>query len=71
MKDDSLFELGTDKICWNNRRGDVKESFHGGKVRCYVHIMKDGLCYRVNTLGLYVEANRQVGKKKTIFSIMV
>nr|XP_020638989.1 translation initiation factor eIF-2B subunit gamma [Pogona vitticeps] len=62
MKDDSLFELGTDKICWNNRRGDVKESFHGGKVRCYVHIMKDGLCYRVNTLGLYVEANRQVPK---------
>ncbi|KAJ7332800.1 hypothetical protein JRQ81_014980 [Phrynocephalus forsythii] len=62
MKEDSLFELGTDNICWNNRRGDVKESFHGGKIRCYVHIMKAGLCYRVNTLGLYVEANRQVPK---------
>ncbi|XP_063153906.1 translation initiation factor eIF2B subunit gamma isoform X2 [Candoia aspera] len=62
MKGDSLFELGTDKICWNNCRGDVKEAFHGGKIRCYVHIMRDGLCYRVNTLGLYIEANRQVPK---------
>ncbi|XP_032074326.1 translation initiation factor eIF-2B subunit gamma isoform X2 [Thamnophis elegans] len=62
MKGDSWFELGTDKICWNNCRGDVKEAFHGGNIRCYVHIMKDGLCYRVNTLGLYIEANRQVPK---------
>ncbi|XP_060629390.2 translation initiation factor eIF2B subunit gamma [Anolis sagrei] len=63
LKDDSLFELGSDKTCWNNRRGDMDEAFHAGKVRCYVHIMNDdGLCYRVNTLGLYVEANRQVPK---------
>uniref|UniRef100_A0A1W7RCJ2 Translation initiation factor eIF2B subunit gamma n=1 Tax=Agkistrodon contortrix contortrix TaxID=8713 RepID=A0A1W7RCJ2_AGKCO len=62
MKGDSWFELGTDKMCWNNCRGDVKEAFHGGKIRCYVHIMGDGLCYRVNTLGLYIEANRQVPK---------
>ncbi|XP_028589471.2 translation initiation factor eIF2B subunit gamma [Podarcis muralis] len=62
LKEDSLFELGTDNLCWNNRRGDMKEAFHEGKVRCYVHIMKDGLCYRVNTLGLYIEANRQVPK---------
>uniref|UniRef100_A0A8C5RV43 Eukaryotic translation initiation factor 2B subunit gamma n=1 Tax=Laticauda laticaudata TaxID=8630 RepID=A0A8C5RV43_LATLA len=62
MKGDSWFELGTEKMCWNNCRGDVKEAFHGGNIRCYVHIMKDGLCYRVNTLGLYIEANRQVPK---------
>ncbi|XP_044297797.1 translation initiation factor eIF-2B subunit gamma [Varanus komodoensis] len=62
LKDGSLFELGTDKMCWNNRRGDMKEAFHEGKVRCYVHIMEGGLCYRVNTLGLYIEANRQVSK---------
>lgn len=43
----------------------MKEAFHEGKVRCYVHIMKDGLCYRVNTLGLYIEANRQVKQKQT------
>lgn len=68
MKGDSWFELGTDKMCWNNCRGDVKEAFHGGKIRCYVHIMKGGLCYRVNTLGLYIEANRQVRKKKQILT---
>ncbi|XP_042318777.1 translation initiation factor eIF-2B subunit gamma isoform X2 [Sceloporus undulatus] len=62
LKDDSLFELGADKACWNNHRGDMDQAFHSGKVRCYVHIMKDGLCSRVNTLGLYIEANRQVPK---------
>lgn len=40
----------------------MNETLHEGKVRCYVHIMKEGLCYRVNTLGLYIEANRQVRK---------
>lgn len=62
MKDNSLFELDADKL-WNNRRTDVNEAFHEGKVRCYVHIMKEGLCYRVNTLGLYIDANRQVRQK--------
>ncbi|XP_066481164.1 translation initiation factor eIF2B subunit gamma [Tiliqua scincoides] len=61
LKDNNLFELDADKL-WNNRRTDVNEAFHEGKVRCYVHIMKEGLCYRVNTLGLYIDANRQVPK---------
>nr|XP_025037565.1 translation initiation factor eIF-2B subunit gamma isoform X4 [Pelodiscus sinensis] len=62
VKGDSLLELAPDKSCWNNLRGDMSEAFHGGRVRCYVHIMTEGLCYRVNTLGLYIEANRQVPK---------
>uniref|UniRef100_A0A8D0KIA7 Translation initiation factor eIF2B subunit gamma n=1 Tax=Salvator merianae TaxID=96440 RepID=A0A8D0KIA7_SALMN len=67
LKDDSLFQLGTDKLCWNNHRGDMNVAFHEGKIRCYVHIMKTGLCYRVNTLGLYIEANRQVPKMLSSF----
>lgn len=63
MKDDNLFDLDTDNYWWNNHRGDMNEAFHGGKIRCYVHIMKEGLCYRVNTLGQYIEANRQVRQK--------
>lgn len=69
VKDDNLFDLGTDNFCWNNHRGDMNEAFHGGKVRCYVHIMKEGLCYRVNTLGQYIEANRQV-RQKIAFNIV-
>uniref|UniRef100_A0A3P8WDY9 Translation initiation factor eIF2B subunit gamma n=1 Tax=Cynoglossus semilaevis TaxID=244447 RepID=A0A3P8WDY9_CYNSE len=33
-----------------------------GKLRCYVHIMDQGLCYRVNTLAAYIEANRLAPK---------
>uniref|UniRef100_A0A8C8SNZ7 Translation initiation factor eIF2B subunit gamma n=1 Tax=Pelusios castaneus TaxID=367368 RepID=A0A8C8SNZ7_9SAUR len=62
LKDDSFLESASAKPCWNDHRGDLNEALHGGKVRCYVHIMKEGLCYRVNTLGLYIEANRQVPK---------
>ncbi|XP_067423905.1 translation initiation factor eIF2B subunit gamma isoform X2 [Emydura macquarii macquarii] len=62
MKGDSLLEFAPDKSCWNDHGADMNEAFHGGKVRCYVHIMKEGLCYRVNTLGLYIDANRQVPK---------
>ncbi|XP_028902671.1 translation initiation factor eIF-2B subunit gamma isoform X2 [Ornithorhynchus anatinus] len=48
--------------CWNDCRGDVSEDFHGGRVRCYVHVAKEGVCYRANSLGLYIEANRQIPK---------
>ncbi|XP_074953896.1 translation initiation factor eIF2B subunit gamma isoform X2 [Phalacrocorax aristotelis] len=61
-EDNSLLKPAPDNSCWNDHRGDMNESLHEGKVRCYVHIMKEGLCYRVNTLGLYIEANRQVPK---------
>ncbi|XP_025942469.1 translation initiation factor eIF-2B subunit gamma isoform X2 [Apteryx rowi] len=61
-EDNSLLKPAPDNSCWNDRRGDMNETLHEGKVRCYVHIMKEGLCFRVNTLGLYIEANRQVPK---------
>ncbi|XP_071606401.1 translation initiation factor eIF2B subunit gamma isoform X3 [Heliangelus exortis] len=61
-EDNSLLKPASDNLCWNDHRGDMNETLHEGKVRCYVHIMKEGLCYRVNTLGLYIEANRQVAK---------
>lgn len=40
----------------------MSDAYHGGKLRCYVHIMDQGLCYRVNTLAAYIEANRQAPK---------
>lgn len=59
-EDNSLLKPAPDNSCWNDHRGDMNETLHEGKVRCYVHIMKEGLCCRVNTLALYIEANRQV-----------
>ncbi|KAF4089794.1 hypothetical protein AMELA_G00070750 [Ameiurus melas] len=61
-KDDGLLELARDRSCWNDHRGDMSEAYHGGKLRCYVHVMEDGVCYRVNTLAAYVEANRVAPK---------
>lgn len=40
----------------------MSEAYHGGKLRCYVHIMDQGLCFRVNTLAAYIEANRLAPK---------
>uniref|UniRef100_A0A3P9KWC6 Translation initiation factor eIF2B subunit gamma n=1 Tax=Oryzias latipes TaxID=8090 RepID=A0A3P9KWC6_ORYLA len=48
--------------CWNDHRGDMSEAYHGGKLRCYVHILEQGLCCRVNTLAAYIEANRLAPK---------
>ncbi|XP_006839909.1 PREDICTED: translation initiation factor eIF-2B subunit gamma [Chrysochloris asiatica] len=48
--------------CWNACRGKRWEDLSRLQVRCYVHIMKEGLCSRVSTLGLYMEANKQVPK---------
>lgn len=59
-KDDSLLELTRERSCWNDHRGDMSEAYHGGKLRCYVHLMEEGMCYRVNTLAAYIEANRMV-----------
>uniref|UniRef100_A0A3B3HMD4 Translation initiation factor eIF2B subunit gamma n=1 Tax=Oryzias latipes TaxID=8090 RepID=A0A3B3HMD4_ORYLA len=52
--------------CWNDHRGDMSEAYHGGKLRCYVHIMEQGLCCRVNTLAAYIEANRLMGSDSII-----
>lgn len=61
-KDEALLQLARERSCWNDHRGDMSEAYHGGKIRCYVHIMEDGMCYRVNTLAAYIEANRVVPK---------
>lgn len=59
-RDEPLLQLAQERSCWNDHRGDMSEAYHGGKLRCYVHIMNEGPCYRVNTLAAYIEANRLV-----------
>ncbi|XP_006634726.1 translation initiation factor eIF2B subunit gamma [Lepisosteus oculatus] len=61
-KDEDLLQLARDKSCWNDHRGDMSDAYHGDRLRCYVHIMEDGMCYRVNTLAAYIEANRLAPK---------
>ncbi|XP_061878861.1 translation initiation factor eIF-2B subunit gamma [Entelurus aequoreus] len=61
-RDDPLLQLSQERSCWNDHGGDMSEAYHGGKLRCYVHIMDQGLCYRVNTLAAYIEANRLAPK---------
>lgn len=60
IKNNNTLTLAPYHACWNAFRGDKWEDFSSSQVRCYVHIMKEGLCSRVSTLGLYMEANRQV-----------
>ncbi|XP_061695181.1 translation initiation factor eIF-2B subunit gamma [Syngnathoides biaculeatus] len=60
--DDPLLQLAQELSCWNDHHGDMSEAYHGGKLRCYVHIMDQGLCFRVNTLAAYMEVNRLVPK---------
>ncbi|XP_029409814.1 translation initiation factor eIF-2B subunit gamma isoform X2 [Nannospalax galili] len=62
IKEDNTLTLAPYDACWNACRGKKGEDLSRSRVRCYVHIMKDGLCSRVSTLGLYMEANRQVPK---------
>uniref|UniRef100_A0A673YQ81 Translation initiation factor eIF2B subunit gamma n=1 Tax=Salmo trutta TaxID=8032 RepID=A0A673YQ81_SALTR len=57
-RDEELLHLTQERSCWNDHRGDMSEAYHGGRLRCYVHIMDEGICYRVNTLAAYIEANR-------------
>ncbi|KAM3865576.1 translation initiation factor eIF2B subunit gamma [Diretmus argenteus] len=61
-RDEPLLQLAQERSCWNDHRGDMSEAYHGGRLRCYVHIMDQGLCYRVNTLAAYIEANRLAPK---------
>ncbi|TDH05731.1 hypothetical protein EPR50_G00125400 [Perca flavescens] len=61
-RDESLLQLAQERSCWNDHRGDMSEAYHGGKLRCYVHIIDQGLCCRVNTLAAYIEANRLAPK---------
>ncbi|KAL0604552.1 Translation initiation factor eIF-2B subunit gamma [Plecturocebus cupreus] len=59
IKEANTLNLAPYDACWNACRGDRWEDLSRSQVRCYVHIMKEGLCSRVSTLGLYMEANRQ------------
>ncbi|XP_017898980.1 PREDICTED: translation initiation factor eIF-2B subunit gamma isoform X2 [Capra hircus] len=62
IKEANTLTLAPYDACWNACLGDSWEGLSRSQVRCYVHIMKEGLCSRVSTLGLYMEANRQVSK---------
>ncbi|XP_075853844.1 translation initiation factor eIF2B subunit gamma isoform X2 [Microcebus murinus] len=62
IKEENTLTLAPFDTCWNACRGDRWEDLSRSQVNCYVHIMKEGLCSRVSTLGLYMEANRQVPK---------
>uniref|UniRef100_A0A4W5Q9U6 Translation initiation factor eIF2B subunit gamma n=1 Tax=Hucho hucho TaxID=62062 RepID=A0A4W5Q9U6_9TELE len=61
-RDEVLLQLTRERSCWNDHRGNMSEAYHGGRLRCYVHIMDEGMCYRVNTLAAYIEANRLAPK---------
>lgn len=60
IKEANTLTLAPYDACWNACRKDRWDNLARSQVRCYVHIMKEGLCSRVSTLGLYMEANRQV-----------
>ncbi|CAN2391033.1 Translation initiation factor [Pristimantis euphronides] len=64
---DDLLDMALTKSSWNDHRGDMRESYHGGHLRCYVHVANNELCYRVNSLAMYIEANKQV-PQSSIFS---
>uniref|UniRef100_A0A8D3D4U5 Translation initiation factor eIF2B subunit gamma n=1 Tax=Scophthalmus maximus TaxID=52904 RepID=A0A8D3D4U5_SCOMX len=61
-RDEPLLQLSQERSCWNDHHGDMSEAYHGGKLRCYVHIMDQGLCFRANTIPAYMEANRLTPK---------
>ncbi|KAM4721242.1 translation initiation factor eIF2B subunit gamma [Rhinophrynus dorsalis] len=57
---DELLDTALDMSSWNDHRGDMREPYHGSRLRCYVHVAGNELCCRVNSLAMYIEANRQV-----------
>ncbi|KAG8546855.1 hypothetical protein GDO81_029715 [Engystomops pustulosus] len=63
---DELLEMALTKSSWNDHRGDMRESYHGSRLRCYVHVARSELCCRVNSLATYIEANKQVGTDSMI-----
>ncbi|XP_063283782.1 translation initiation factor eIF2B subunit gamma [Pelobates fuscus] len=60
ITEDNLMDTALSMSCWNDHRGDMREPYHGSRLRCYVHVAKNELCCRVNSLAMYIEANRQV-----------
>ncbi|XP_053325891.1 translation initiation factor eIF-2B subunit gamma [Spea bombifrons] len=57
---DELMDTALGMSSWNDHRGDMRDPYHGNRLRCYVHIAKNEFCCRVNSLATYIEANRQV-----------
>ncbi|KAG8546852.1 hypothetical protein GDO81_029713 [Engystomops pustulosus] len=66
---DELLEMALTKSSWNDHRGDMRESYHGSRLRCYVHVARSELCCRVNSLATYIEANKQVIYRTCVFCI--
>ncbi|KAM4641377.1 translation initiation factor eIF2B subunit gamma [Discoglossus pictus] len=59
ISEDLLLDTALDMSSWNDHRGDMLEPYHGSRLRCYVHVAGEKMCYRVNSLAMYIEANRQ------------
>ncbi|XP_068095617.1 translation initiation factor eIF2B subunit gamma [Hyperolius riggenbachi] len=57
---DDLHDTALSKSSWNDHRGDMRDPYHGSRLRCYVHVAQNELCCRVNSLAMYIEANKQV-----------
>ncbi|XP_075037721.1 translation initiation factor eIF2B subunit gamma isoform X2 [Mixophyes fleayi] len=57
---DELLETALSNSSWNNHRGVEMEPYQGSRLRCYVHVAQSELCFRVNSLAMYIEANKQV-----------
>ncbi|XP_051855845.1 translation initiation factor eIF-2B subunit gamma [Antechinus flavipes] len=62
VKDHDLLTVDPHNTYWKDCQGEGQEGFARSRVSCYVHVMKEGVCSRVNTLGLYIEANKQIPK---------
>ncbi|XP_072505328.1 translation initiation factor eIF2B subunit gamma isoform X2 [Notamacropus eugenii] len=62
IKDNDLLAVEPNDTYWKDCHGDGRGAFTRGRVSCYVHVMRGGVCSRVNTLGLYIEANKQIPK---------
>ncbi|CAH1772663.1 unnamed protein product [Owenia fusiformis] len=62
VKEDDLTSLVHEMSTWNDHRGDMDDCYHGNKIRCYTHIMNEGICIRANTLATFCEVNRMVPK---------
>ncbi|XP_063795507.1 translation initiation factor eIF2B subunit gamma isoform X2 [Pseudophryne corroboree] len=57
---DELLDTALSNSSYGNNRIDLQEPYQGSHLRCYVHVAKSELCFRVNSLAMYIEANKQV-----------
>lgn len=45
---------------WIDHKGDMKECYHGDRIRCYAYVQNNGFCVRANTISAYNESNKQI-----------